>query len=163
MHWIVEWHKVVFSDESRFCLRMHDGRMRVRRRRGERRDIQFPVERHVHRAVGVMVWGAIAYGSRSQLVFIQTTMNAQHYIDEVVEPHILPYLQTLEDPLFQQDNAPSHVARISINRFEEAHVIILPWPPKSPRPLANRTSVGHYGTKTYEFSQSPTDTNSSPV
>lgn len=132
MHWIVEWYKVVFSDESRFCLGMHDGRMRVRRRRGERRDIQFSVERHVHRVVGVMVWGAIAYGSRSQLVFIQTTMNAQRYIDEVVEPHILPYLQTLEDPLFQQDNAPPHVARISRNRFEEAHVNILPWPAKSP-------------------------------
>lgn len=132
MHWIVEWHKVVFSDESRFCLGMHDGRMRVRRRRGERRDIQFSVERHVHRAVGIMVWGAIAYGSRSQLVFIQATMNAQRYIDEVIEPHIIPYLQQLEDPLFQQDNATPHVARISINRFEEANVNILPWPPKSP-------------------------------
>lgn len=36
LQWNLEWHRVVFSDESRFCLGMHDGRMRVRRRRGER-------------------------------------------------------------------------------------------------------------------------------
>ncbi|CAH1963187.1 unnamed protein product [Acanthoscelides obtectus] len=55
--WDQEWNSIAFSDESRFCLGMHDGRARVRRRRGERRNPQFFVERRV----GVMVWGAIAY------------------------------------------------------------------------------------------------------
>ncbi|RZC34661.1 hypothetical protein BDFB_013144, partial [Asbolus verrucosus] len=56
-HWNQEWNTVVFSDESRFCLGMHDGRARVRWRRGERRDPQFSVERLVHRIVGVnVVW-----------------------------------------------------------------------------------------------------------
>ncbi|CAH2011764.1 unnamed protein product [Acanthoscelides obtectus] len=54
--WDQEWNSIVFSDESRFCLGMHDGRARVRRRRGERRNPQFFVERHVHHTVGVMVW-----------------------------------------------------------------------------------------------------------
>lgn len=34
LQWDEEWHQVVFSDESRFCLGMSDGRIRVRRRRG---------------------------------------------------------------------------------------------------------------------------------
>ncbi|CAH1982491.1 unnamed protein product [Acanthoscelides obtectus] len=82
--WDQEWNSIAFSDESRFCLDMHDGRARVRRRR-------------------VMVWGA--YGSRSPLIFIRGNMNAQRYIHEVLEPHLLPYLDTLADPTFQQDNA----------------------------------------------------------
>jgi hypothetical protein len=58
LQWDEEWHQVVFSDESRFCLGMNDDRIRVRRRRGERRHPQFFVERHVNQTVGVMVWGA---------------------------------------------------------------------------------------------------------
>ncbi|CAH1983319.1 unnamed protein product [Acanthoscelides obtectus] len=104
--WDQEWNSIVFTSESRFCLGMHDGRARVRRRRCERRNPQFFVERHVHHTVGVMVWGAKAYGS--------CNMNAQRYIHEVLEPHLLPYLDTLADPTFQQDNARPHVARVTI-------------------------------------------------
>ncbi|CAH1979479.1 unnamed protein product [Acanthoscelides obtectus] len=124
--------RIVFSDESRFCLGMHDGRARVRRRRGQRRNPQFFVERHVHHTVGVMVWGAIAYGSRSPLIFIRGNMNAQRYIHEVLEPHLLAYLDTLADPTFQQDNARPHVARVTIDFFQHNDVTLLPWPPRSP-------------------------------
>ncbi|CAH1999243.1 unnamed protein product [Acanthoscelides obtectus] len=130
--WDQEWNSIVFSDESRFCLGMHDGRARVRRRRGERRNPQFFVERHVHHTVGVMVWGAIAYGSRSPLIFIRGNMNAQRYIHEVLEPHLLPYLDTLADPTFQQHNARPHVARVTIDFFQHNDVTLLPWPPRSP-------------------------------
>lgn len=79
-----------------------------------------------------MMWDDIAYGSRSPLLFIRGSMTARRYIDEVVEPNVLPYLRRLEDPLFQQDNARPHVARVSLNCFEEANVNLLPWPPRSP-------------------------------
>ncbi|CAH1975670.1 unnamed protein product [Acanthoscelides obtectus] len=130
--WDQEWNSIVISDESRFCLGMHDGRARVRRRRGERRNPQFFVERHVHHTVGVMVWGAIAYGSRSSLIFIRGNMNAQRYIHEVLEPHLLPYLDTLADPTFQQDNTRPHVARVTIDFFQHNDVTLLRWPPRSP-------------------------------
>lgn len=39
---------MVFSDKSRFCLGVHDGRIRVRRKSGEHRNIQFSVTRHVY-------------------------------------------------------------------------------------------------------------------
>ncbi|CAH1996830.1 unnamed protein product [Acanthoscelides obtectus] len=130
--WDQKWNSIVFSDESRLCLGMHDGRARVRRRRGERRNPQFFVERHVHHTVGVMVWGAIGYGSRSPLIFIRGNMNAQRYIHEVLEPHLLPYLDTLADPTSQQDNARPHVARVTIDFFQHNDVTLLPWPPRSP-------------------------------
>ncbi|CAH1998257.1 unnamed protein product [Acanthoscelides obtectus] len=99
--WDQEWNSIVFSDESRFCLGMHDGR-------------------------------AIAYGSRSPLIFIRGNMNAEHYIHEVLEPHLSPYLDTLADPTFQQDNARPHVARVTIDFFQHNDVTLLPWPPRSP-------------------------------
>ncbi|GFW29438.1 transposable element Tcb1 transposase [Trichonephila clavipes] len=34
--WVAEWNEVVFTDESRICLQLHDGRIRVWRQRGER-------------------------------------------------------------------------------------------------------------------------------
>ena len=111
---------------------MHDGRARVRRRRGERRDPQFDVERHDHHTVGLMVWGAIAYGSRTPLDFIRGNMTALRYIHEVVEPHVLPYLETIENPIFQQDNARPHVARVTLDFMDQHDINRLPWPPRSP-------------------------------
>ncbi|UYV73870.1 Transposase [Cordylochernes scorpioides] len=37
--WMTEWHRVVFSDESRFCLSSDSRRVRVWRRRGERSNL----------------------------------------------------------------------------------------------------------------------------
>ena len=111
---------------------MSDGRRMVRRRRGERRQIDFVVERHVHRTVGVMVWGAIGYGRRSPLIFIRGNMTAARYIDDVLEPGLLPYIEELQNALFQQDNALLHIAHRTMQFLEDADVDILPWPPRSP-------------------------------
>lgn len=56
-NWVQEWQRVVFSDESRFCLWAHDGRGRVRRFRGERHNPEFFAERHTARTPGLMVPG----------------------------------------------------------------------------------------------------------
>ncbi|UYV76158.1 ELK3 [Cordylochernes scorpioides] len=74
--WMTEWHGVVFSDESRFCLSSDSRRVRVWRRRGERSNPAAIVERPTVRQRGIMVWGAIAYDSRSPLLRIQGTMTA---------------------------------------------------------------------------------------
>nr|ALD51399.1 odorant receptor 8 [Locusta migratoria] len=62
-----------FSDESRFCLRHHDGGIRVWRHSGKR-TLQACI-RHRHTCVspGVMVWVAIGYTSRSPLIRIDGT------------------------------------------------------------------------------------------
>ncbi|UYV70167.1 RET [Cordylochernes scorpioides] len=128
--WMTEWHRVVFSDESRFCLFSDSRRVRVWRRRGERSNLAAIVERLTVRQRGIMVWGAIAYDSRSPLLRIQGTMTAQRYVDEVLRPVTLPYLQGVPNALYQQDNARPHTARISQQALQD--VQMLPWPPYSP-------------------------------
>ncbi|UYV80637.1 hypothetical protein LAZ67_19001173 [Cordylochernes scorpioides] len=128
--WMTEWHRVVFSDESRFCLSSDSRRVRVWRRRGERCNPAAIVERPTVRQRGIMVWGAIAYDSRSPLLRIQGTMTAQRYVDDVMRPVTLPYLQGVPNALYQQDNARPHTARISQQALQD--VQMLPWPPYSP-------------------------------
>ncbi|UYV64531.1 hypothetical protein LAZ67_3001114 [Cordylochernes scorpioides] len=128
--WMTEWHRVVFSDESRFCLSSDSRRVRVWRRRGERSNPAAIVERPTLRQRGIMVWGAIAYDSRSPLLRIQGTMTAQRYVDDVLRPVTLPYLQGVPNALYQQDNARPHTARISQQALQD--VQMLPWPPYSP-------------------------------
>ncbi|UYV83093.1 SETMAR [Cordylochernes scorpioides] len=128
--WMTEWHRVVFSDESRFCLSSDSRRVRVWRRRGERSNPAAIVERPTVRQRGIMVWGAIAYDSRSPLLRIQGTMTAQRYVDDVLRPVTLPYLQGAPNALYQQDNVRPHTARISQQALQD--VQMLPWPPFSP-------------------------------
>ncbi|UYV68012.1 Transposase [Cordylochernes scorpioides] len=128
--WMTEWHRVVFSDESRFCLSSDSRRVRVWRLRGERSNPAAIVERPTVRQREIMVWGAIAYDSRSPLLRIQGTMTAQRYVDDVLRPVTLPYLQGVPNALYQQDNARPHTARISQQALQD--VQMLPWPPYSP-------------------------------
>ncbi|UYV63562.1 K02A2.6-like, partial [Cordylochernes scorpioides] len=89
--WMTEWHRVVFSDESRFCLSSDSRRVRVWRRRGERSNPAAIVERPTVRQRGIM---------------------------------------GVPNAIYQQDNAPTHTARISQQALQD--VQMLPWPPYSP-------------------------------
>ncbi|UYV71853.1 hypothetical protein LAZ67_9000703 [Cordylochernes scorpioides] len=116
--------------ESRFYLFSDSPCVRVWRRRGERSNPAAIVERPTVRQRGIMVWGAIAYDSRSPLLRIQGTTTAQRYVDDVLRPVTLPYLQGVPNALYQQDNARPHTARISQQALQD--VQMLPWPPYSP-------------------------------
>ena len=105
-----EWQNVIFSDESRFCLQHHDGRIRVWRHRGERTLEACIRHRHTGVSPDVMVWGAIGYTSRSPLVRIDGTLNSGRYISDVLRPVALPFIRSLPNPTFQQDNARPQVA-----------------------------------------------------
>ncbi|UYV73407.1 Transposase [Cordylochernes scorpioides] len=105
-------------------------RVRVWRRRGERSNPAAIVERPTVRQRGIMVWGAIAYDSRSPLLRIQGTMTAQRYVDDVLRPVTFPYLQGVPNALYQQDNARPHTARISQQALQDVQMLL--WPPYSP-------------------------------
>ncbi|GFV82152.1 uncharacterized protein TNCV_2790501 [Trichonephila clavipes] len=100
-----EWNQVVFSDESRFNLSSDDNRVRVWRPRDERLNPAFALQRHTASTACVMVWGAVAYNTRSPLVLIRGTMTAQWYVHDILQPHVLPLMQWLPGAIFQQDNA----------------------------------------------------------
>ncbi|GFW58171.1 transposable element Tcb1 transposase [Trichonephila clavipes] len=127
---VTDWQKVVFSDESRFILGTDDNRVRVWRRPGERYNSPYTVLRHTARTAGVMVWGVIAYDSRSTLIVMCGTLTGQRYVDDILRPHVGPFLNGLSGAIFQQDNARPHTARVAQNFLR--HLQTLPWPAHSP-------------------------------
>ncbi|GFX90392.1 transposable element Tcb2 transposase [Trichonephila clavipes] len=101
--WQADWPQVVFSDESRFNLWNHDGRIRVRRYANERCLPECAIERHSGLTPGIMVWAAILYHGRSNL------------------------LRKL-----MQDNARPQVAKNVRDFCSAQHMELLPWPVYSP-------------------------------
>ncbi|GFU56891.1 transposable element Tcb2 transposase [Trichonephila clavipes] len=138
-----KWNQVVFSDESRFNLSSDDNRVRVWRLLGERLNHAFALQRHTATAVGVMVWGAIAYNTRSPLVLILGTMTAQRFVHDILQPHVLPLMQRLPGALFQQDNAWPLTARVSQDCLRT--FLTVPWPARSPDLSPIRNSWDHLG------------------
>ena len=47
-----------------------------------------------HGGGGVTVWGAISTTGRSQLVRVQGNLTAAQYIQDILQPHVLPLMGT---------------------------------------------------------------------
>ncbi|GFU58442.1 transposable element Tcb1 transposase [Trichonephila clavipes] len=99
-------------------------------RPGERYSSYHTVLRHTARTAGVMVWGAIAYDSRSTLIVMRGALTGQRYSDDMLRPHVGPFLNGLLEAIFQQDNAHPHTARVAQDFLR--HFQTLPWPVRSP-------------------------------
>ncbi|GFW33411.1 transposable element Tc1 transposase [Trichonephila clavipes] len=124
------WAVDTRSDESRFVLGTDDNRVRVRRRPGERYNSPHTVLGQTARLAGVMVWGAIAYNSRSTLIVMSVTLTGQRYIDDILRFHVGPFLNRLPGAIFKQDNSRPHTARVTQDFLR--HFQTLPWPARSP-------------------------------
>ncbi|GFT44833.1 transposable element Tcb1 transposase [Trichonephila clavipes] len=127
---VTDWQKVVFSDESRFVLGADDNRIRVWRRPGERYNSSHTVLRHTARTAGVMVWGPLVYDIWFTLIVMRGTLTDQRYVDDILRPHVGPFLNGLPGAIFQQDNARPHAARVAQDFLR--HFQILPLPSRSP-------------------------------
>ncbi|GFV57864.1 transposable element Tcb2 transposase [Trichonephila clavipes] len=127
---VTDWQNVVFSDESRFVWGTDDNRVRVWRHPGELYSSPHNVLRHTARTAGVMVWGAIAYDSRSNLIVMRGTLTGQRYFDDILRPHVGAFLNGLPGATFQQDNARPHKARVAQDFLH--HFQTVPWPARTP-------------------------------
>ncbi|GFW90788.1 transposable element Tcb1 transposase [Trichonephila clavipes] len=127
---VTDWQKVVFSEESRFVLGTDDNCVRVWRRPGEQYNSPHTVLRHTNRTAGVMVWEAIVYDSRSTLIVMRGTLTGLRYVDDILRPHVGPFLNGRPGAIFQQDNVRPHTARDAQDFLR--HFQILPWPARSP-------------------------------
>ncbi|GFV46709.1 transposable element Tc1 transposase [Trichonephila clavipes] len=105
-----EWGRVLFTDESRFSLSSDSHRILVWRERGSRNHPSNIIKRDRYGGRGVLVWGGIMLGSRTDLhIFDAGSVNGTRYCNEI----LLPYVRLFRGPmglqfLFMDDNAPCH-------------------------------------------------------
>lgn len=106
IHWHGRWKNIVFSDEKRFCLDGPDGNVSYYH------DYRKPelVRNRRHSGGGsVMIWAAIGYYGKSNIAFVDNTMNSEKYM-EVLTEYLLPRGVNIgrRQWVFMQDNAPVH-------------------------------------------------------
>ncbi|KAI2647333.1 Transposable element Tcb1 transposase [Labeo rohita] len=129
-HWTVaQWSKVLFSDESKFCMSFGNQGARVWRKTGER-EMPKCLKSSVKYPQSVMVWGAMS-----------AAVNAASY-QEILEHFMLPSAEKLygdEDFIFQHDLAPAHSAKTTGKWFTDHGITVLNWPANSPdlNPIEN--------------------------
>ncbi|GFS71436.1 uncharacterized protein TNCV_5051401 [Trichonephila clavipes] len=79
-----------------------------------------------------MVWDAISYHGRSNLLRIKGNLNSNRYVHEVLQSDVVSFLQGIPGAIFQQDNPRPHVAKTVRNFCSTQHIQLLPWPAYSP-------------------------------
>ena len=79
-----------------------------------------------------MVWGGVSQHHWTELIVIAGNLNAVRYREDILLPHVVPYLQAHPDMTLQHDNATSHTARSVCEFLQDRNVSVLPCPAKSP-------------------------------
>ncbi len=109
---VAQWSKVLFSDESTFCISFVNQGPRVWGKDGE---TQNPccLKSSVKSPQSLMIWGAVSSAGVGPLYFLKTNIPAPVY-QEMLEHFMLPSADKLHgdaDFFFQQDLAPAHTAK----------------------------------------------------
>ena len=52
-----------------------------------------------------MIWGGVSQHHRTELVVIASNLNAVRYREDILLPHVVPFLQAHSDMTLQHDNA----------------------------------------------------------
>ncbi|GFW86284.1 transposable element Tcb2 transposase [Trichonephila clavipes] len=129
-----EWGRVLFTDESRFSLSSDSHRILIWRERGSRNHPSNIIERDRYGGRGILVWGGIMLGSRTDLhIFDAGSVNGTRYCNEI----LLPYVRLFRGAmglqfLFMDDNAPCHHTVAAKQLLESEDIERMDWAARSP-------------------------------
>ncbi len=121
---VTQWSKVLFSDESKFCISFGNQGPRVWRKGGEAHSPSF-LKSSVKFPQSVMIWCSMSSAGVGPLCFLKTNITAPVY-QEILEHFMLPSADQLlkyADFIFQQDLAPAHTAK-STKSWLNDHVLV---------------------------------------
>ena len=76
--------------------------------------------------------GSVSQHHRTELVVIAGSLNTVRDREDVLLPHVVPFLQAHPVMTLHHDNATSHTARSVRDFLQDRNVSVLPWPAKSP-------------------------------
>ncbi|KFM59800.1 Transposable element Tcb1 transposase, partial [Stegodyphus mimosarum] len=128
-----QWARVMFSEESRFSLQSYSRRTLIWRAPGTRYHQENIIERHRYGGAGVLVWGGIILGSRTDVHVQIGTMTSQIYRDVVLEQYVRLFRGAMDAQfVFMDDNARPHRANIVNECIQSEDITRMDWPAFSP-------------------------------
>jgi transposase len=137
MTWNKEWNDVVWSDEKKFNLDGPDGYNYYWH---DLRKEKIFSTRRSKGGGSVMIWASFGSKGKSEICFVDGKLNATGYRN-VLENHLANCGESIggSNWKFQQDNAPIHRAKVTIEWFKEQKINVIDWPPYSPdlNPIEN--------------------------
>ncbi|GFW45462.1 transposable element Tcb2 transposase [Trichonephila clavipes] len=132
-----EWGRVLFTDESRFSLSSDSHRILIWRERGSRNHPSNIIERDRYGGRGVLVWGGIMLGSRTDLhIFDAGSVNGTRYCNEILLLYVRLFRGAMDlQFLFMDDNAPCHRTVAAEQLLESRRLAAPTLPPVTIREL----------------------------
>ncbi|GFV36758.1 transposable element Tcb2 transposase [Trichonephila clavipes] len=120
--------------ESRFSLSSDSHRILIWRERGSRNHPSNIIERDRYGGRGVLVWGGIMLGSRTDLhIFDAGSVNGTRYCNEILLPYVRLFRGAMGlQLLFMDDNAPCHRTVAAEQLLESEDIERMDWPARSP-------------------------------
>ncbi|GFX30920.1 transposable element Tc3 transposase [Trichonephila clavipes] len=120
--------------ESRFSLSSDSHRILIWRERGSRNPPSNIIERDRYGGRGVLVWGGIMLGSRTDLhIFDAGSVNGTRYCNEILLPYVRLFRGAMAlQFLFMDDNAPCHRTVAAEQLLESEDIERMDWLARSP-------------------------------
>lgn len=135
-YWTVsDWERVVFSDETRVNRFNSDGRTWCWIRDKKNLPNHTVKQTVKHGGGSVMVWSCLTSRGVGNVYKIDGRMNATNYLElleEELYTTLVDFNFDLNEVIFQQDNAPVHMAKIVQEWFWEQPYDVMKWPAQSP-------------------------------
>ena len=139
-----DWYSVLWTDECYIWMGENRGTVNVTRTKDEKLHPDCLVPRFAKKN-SFMIWGGILGSTGEKLLVIWEkkdwgSIRARTYIDHILQPVILPFLQRQSRPvIFMDDNAPAHTAQLTVKFKKDNLIHALNWPSGSPdlNPIEN--------------------------
>ncbi len=146
---VAQWSKVLFSDESKFCISFGNQGPRVWRKSGEAQNprclkssVKFPQT--------VMIWAAMSSAGVGPLCFLSKVHSQFSHLPGNFSTSCTSADKLYGDAdfIFQQDLAPAHTAKGTKSWFNDHDVTVLDLPANPPdlNPIENLLSRGRWET-----------------
>lgn len=128
------WSNILFTDESKYEVFGVKKPPKIWRSKNEAFSDKNVIKTVKHGGGSVMVWGCMAASGVGNLVFIESTMKKEDYLN-ILSHNVAPSVEKLSLPqnwIFQQDNDPKHTSKIVKEWLLYRTPKTLDHPPQSP-------------------------------
>ena len=120
------WKNFITSDEKRFVLEICNNKTTYYYTDSIGKGPEYSLKKAPQNVHSVMVWGAVSAHGKSKLYYIapKVKINAEYYISSIMKPFIkkdLPRLYPDGNYIYQQDSAPAHRAKKTMEFFENCN------------------------------------------